>query len=313
MPSAANAALLLGFLFIAGMAFSLVCFSGRKTAPVFRRPAKREAFHGHRQPKPAWVKREIIRIKAHAPAAGVRQVADIFNRNFAAATGASIGKTFVYGVLRDNIYEVERLRKEWKHRIPKPMARDVIWGMDMTGVRTGTGKDNGKGKNTEATVLGIIDHGTRRCVSLRSIPDKASVTLLKALIAAIERYGKPRVILTDNESVFTSKLFRLGLRILGIRHRRTRVHCPWENGRIERFFGTFKEYADLVVFHPRRIQEALDEFRYWYGAVRPHRHLGGRTPDEAWEGTDPYARPPTEAREVSLRDGLLKGYLLSCR
>src|SRR5574344_1215757 len=189
---------------------------------IFRRARKADIFRGHRQPKPAWVRREIIRIKAHVPAAGVRQVADIFNRNFAAATGASVGKTFVYGVLRDNIYEAERLRKEWKHRVPEPMARDVIWGMDMTGVRTGTGKDNGKGKNTEATVLGIIDHGTRLCVSLRSIPDKASVTLLKVLIAAIERYGKPKVILTDNESVFTSKLFRLGLRILGIRHRRTR-------------------------------------------------------------------------------------------
>src|SRR5574344_46585 len=305
MTPTADAALLLGFLFIAGMAFSLACFSGRKTAPVFRRPAKRAAFRGHRQPKPAWVRREIIRIKAHVPAAGVRQVADIFNRNFAAATGASVGKTFVYGILRDNIYEAERLRKEWKHRVPEPMASDISGRMAMTGSEDTEGRTK--------TVLGIIDHGTRLCVSLRSIPDKASITLLKALIAAIERYDKPRAILTDNESVFVSKLFRLGLRILGIRHRRTRVHCPWENGRIERFFGTFKEYADLVVFHPRRIQEALDEFRYWYGAVRPHRHLGGRTPDEAWEGTDPYARPPTEVREVSLWDGLLKGFLFRYR
>ncbi|MCK9183330.1 MAG: transposase family protein, partial [Fibrobacteraceae bacterium] len=97
---------------------------------------------------------------------------------------------------------------------------------DMTGVRTGTGKDNGKVKNTEATVLGIIDHGTRRCLSLKSITDKASVTLLKALIQAIETYGKPKVIRTDNESVFTSKLFRFGLRILGIWHRKSQIHCP---------------------------------------------------------------------------------------
>jgi putative transposase len=43
----------------------------------------------------------------------------------------------------------------------------------------------------------------------------ASLTLLKALIAAVKRYGKPRVIRTHNESVFVSKLFRFGLRILG--------------------------------------------------------------------------------------------------
>lgn len=191
----------------------------------------------------------------------------------------------------------------------KPMARNIVWGMDMTGVRTG----NGKEKDTTATVLGIIDHGTRRCLSLRSIPDKASLTLLKALIAAVERYGKPRVIRTDNESVFASKLFRSGLWFLGIRHRRSHVHCPWENGRIERFFGTFKFYSDRVIFNAKKIQFALDEFRFWYDAVRPHRHLGGRTPDEAWEGTDPCAQPPAGAREVSLWDGLLKGYLLSYR
>jgi putative transposase len=79
-----------------------------------------------------WARREIIRIKAHVPLAGARQVADIFNRNFA-ATGVTVGKTFVYTVLRDNIYEVEWLRKKWKYRIPKPMAKNIIWGMDMTG------------------------------------------------------------------------------------------------------------------------------------------------------------------------------------
>ena len=239
--SLADTAILLGVLFIIGSAFFIIFIFRRKNAFVFRNPAKQRTYRGHRQPKPRWVKRELIRIKAHVPLAGVRQVADIFNRNFAPKTGVSVGKTFVYVALRDNIYEVERLRKKWKYRIPKPMGKNIVWGMDMTGVQA---KDNEKGKNTTATILGILDHGTRKCLSLKSISDKASITLLKALIMAIEVYGKPKAVRTDNESVFVSKLFRFGLWILGIRHQRSLPHCPWMNGRIERFFGTFKFYSD---------------------------------------------------------------------
>jgi transposase InsO family protein len=56
-----------------------------------------------------------------------------------------------------------------------------------------------------------------------------------------QRFGAPKCVRTDNEAVFTSRLFRLGLHLLGIRHQRTAPFAPWQNGRIERFFGTFKE------------------------------------------------------------------------
>ncbi len=246
MPSTeslADTAILLGVLFIIGSAFFTNSIFKRKNAFVVKRSLKAKTYRGHCQPKPRWVRRELIRIKAHVPLAGVRQVADIFNRNFAPKTGVSVGKTFVYVVLRDNIYEVEKLRKNWKYRIPKPMTKNIVWGMDMTGVQTGMRK-GGKEMESTACVLGIIDHGTRLCLSLKSISDKASITLLKALITAIEAYGKPKAVRTDNESVFVSKLFRFGLWILGIRHQRTQIHCPWQNGRIERFFGTFKSCSD---------------------------------------------------------------------
>jgi len=239
------------------------------------------------------------------PKAGCRLIADVFNRSFAVKE-MTVGKSFVYTVLRDNIYEVESLRKKWKRRVPKPMAKNIIWGMDMTGVQA----NNKKGQNFTATILGILDHGTRKCISLKSISDKASITLLKALITAIESYGKPKAIRTDNESVFTSKLFRLGLWMLGIRHQQTQIHSPWQNGRIERFFGTFKSYSDKVIFNAKKIQFALDEFQYWYNAIRPHRHLNGFTPDEQWNAVNPYEMFQKRIRKVSFWNGLLKGYAL---
>ena len=298
------------FLVLTVLCILLILSSHKHTIPhYFRFKKKQIATQGHRKPKPNWVKREIIRIKAHMPKSGCRLIADVFNRSFAVKE-MTVGKTFVYTVLRDNIYEVESLRKKWKRRVPKPMQKNIVWGMDMTGVQAKSYKDNKKRQNATATILGILDHGTRKCISLKSISDKASITLLKALITAIESYGKPKAIRTDNESVFTSRLFRLGLCILGIRHQRTQIHSPWQNGRIERFFGTFKSYSDKVIFNAKKIQFALDEFQYWYNAIRPHRHLNGLTPDEQWKEINPYRKHPRQVKKVSLWNGLLKGYAL---
>lgn len=294
------------FLVLSILCILFILFSYKhKALHYFRFKKKQITIRGHRTPKPNWVKREIIRIKAHMPKAGCRLIADVFNRSFAVKE-MTVGKSFVYSVLRDNIYEVESLRKKWKRRIPKPMLKNIIWGMDMTGVQA----NNKKRQSTTATILGILDHGTRKCISLKSISDKASITLLKALITAIESYGKPKAIRTDNESVFTSRLFRLGLWILGIRHQRTQIHSPWQNGRIERFFGTFKFYSDKVIFNAKKIPFALDEFQYWYNAIRPHRHLNGLTPDEQWNAVNPYEMLPKRIKKVSLWNGLLKGYTL---
>ena len=54
----------------------------------------------------------------------------------------------------------------------------------------------------------------------------------------------------------------------------------------------------------------LDEFQYWYNAVRPHRHLNGLTPNEQWNAVNPYEMFPKRIRKVSLWNGLLKGYTL---
>jgi hypothetical protein len=273
----------------------------KKEHSLFR---KRKQFEYRRrcQSKPFWVKRELIRIKAHIPNAGCRQVADIFNRRFKAEKEMSVGKTYVHVFLREHIAEVLKIRKRWKHRIPQKMARNSIWGMDMTGVT-----DN---KLKNKSLFGIIDHGSRKCLSLHALKDKASITLIRKLLDVIEEFGKPKAVRTDNEPVFTSRLFRFALWVLGIRHQRTMLHCPWQNGRVERFFGTFKAYADRVVFNVKHLQESLNEFVLWYNAIRPHRNLGGRTPDEVWNEVNPYAQAPKSCKKFSAWGGLLKGYWL---
>jgi putative transposase len=172
----------------------------------------------------------------------------------------------------------------------------------------GTGKTDEEGQLH--FLLGIVDHGTRRCVTLQALKDKASITVLRALCDAIERCGKPRAIRTDNEAVFNSRLFRFALALLGIRKQTTELHCPWQNGRIERFFGTLKGKLDRwAVADGERLNASLAAFHLWYNHVRTHQHLQWSTPMEAWHKID-LRRPPQRRLWFDAWDGLLQGEYL---
>ncbi len=230
-------------------------------------------------PKPKWVMQEILRLKALMPQAGCRMVAHVFNRRFAGSRQMTVSMTFVNEVTRKHYYEIQVLRREIKNRKPKDMPRNLVWGMDMTGKADSSGNMN--------HILGIVEHKSRLSLNLTALKDKASVTILRTLLDAIEIYGKPKFLRTDNESVFTSWLFRFGLWLIGIRHQRIDKSCPWQNGRIERFFGTLKGKLDQwQVENAEQLKGALVQFRFWYNHVRPHQHLDGKTPAEVWRGQD---------------------------
>lgn len=77
------------------------------------------------------------------------------------------------------------------------------------------------------------------------------------------------------------------------------------------FFGTLKGKLDRwAVEGGEQLAFALADFRTWYNFVRPHQHLGARTPAEAWAGIDPYAVAPRAASYFSAWDGMLTGYYI---
>ena len=107
---------------------------------------------------------------------------------------------------------------------------------------------------------------------------------------AVKRYGRPQFSRTDNEAVLVSRLFRLGLWLLGLRQQWIAPDCPWQNGRVERFIGTVKrELAAESIADERELTRTLREIRTWYNHERPHDHLQGRTPAEVWARIDVFA------------------------
>lgn len=203
----------------------------------------------------------------------VRRIADTFNRRHARhkeiRRRMTVGKSFVADTLRRHRYEVEVMRRRIKHRVSPPLPRNLVWAMDLTGKTDATGRPR--------MILGLLDHGSRGLLTLAALPDKGSWTLLGHLFLAMGKYGRPRAVRTDNEACFTGRVFRFALMLAGIRQQRSDPGCPWQNGRIERLFGTLKQKLDQwEVAGFEALNVSLGEFRFWYNQVRPHQHLGKR-------------------------------------
>jgi putative transposase len=231
------------------------------------------------QPKPTWVRHEVMRLKALLPHAGCRTIAHHFNRRWQARRQMTVSKTYVADTCRRHQYLTLRARRKLKHRVPRPMPRNRIWGCDLLTKTDRQGQPH--------LALAILDHASRACLRLQRLSDKSSLTLVRELIEAVTRYGRPQFLRTDNEAVFVSRLFRLGLWLLGIRQQRIQPGCPWENGRVERFIGTVKrELRQEPLTGGHEFDRRLTSIRQWYNHDRPHDHLQGRTPAEVWAGID---------------------------
>lgn len=145
----------------------------------------------HSQPKPQWVKHEVMKLKAIMPQAGCRTVADTFNRMFLNKY-MSVGKSFVHGVFQRYDYQIQVLRKKIKNARPRPIQPS----------------------------------------------------------------------------------------------------CPWQNGRIERFFGTLKKRLNQIeVYSAEGLNHALMQFRFWYNHADSSTSWRENTcRDMVWQGgLSPYA------------------------
>lgn len=249
----------------------------------------------HRR-KPEWVIEAILRLKAWTPKAGCRRIAEAFNRKNE-ADGFTVSMSFVAKVIINNGHKLLKLRQSLngQSRTLHQPDRNDTWAMDMTTV---TGADK-----KQRLLLGLIDHGTRLCVHLNELSDKRAITIWRHLIKAFRQYGIPKRIKVDNERSFNAGWLVFALAMLGVAIQTTDPHSPWQNGKIERFFRSFKNDWRKVIAGD--LQTLLDQWRWMYNFARPHIGVDYRTPAEAWMG-----KPRTlgTGGRISLWNGALRAY-----
>lgn len=251
--------------------------------------------------KPKWVKKETLRLCAFLPNLGCRKIANHFNR-IHLSSGESISKNYVYRLRLSHQYEINSIRRLYKNRIPKEIPIHQTWGIDITGKIC---------QNENRHIFGIIDHGSRLLLKLGHIRTKSTIQILRLILNTIETHQKPKHIRTDNEAIFCNPLFKFTLVALGIKHQRTQLNSPWQNGRIERLFWTLKSKVHAAnISTLNELNQFLHNFKFWYNHARPHQHIRGLTPMEYIHLKKGSLRQPKKAELYYGYNGLLQGVLI---
>jgi len=170
---------------------------------------------------------------------------------------------------------------------PGPMQ---LWQMDIVGgIRLVSPVT---GELREGKVVTAVDDHSRYCVIAKVVERATARAVCLALAEALVRFGVPEEIITDNGKQFTDRFGRHGTRngeVLfdkicrknGIIHRLTAPASPNQNGKVERFHGTFRpDFLDIAgpFTSVGEAQAAVDTWVGHYNADRPHQALDEKVP-----------------------------------
>jgi len=175
------------------------------------------------------------------------------------------------GLVNPNIKK-QRCRKWVRYELPNPNdLAHTDWSYDPF---------------TTKNLSVFIDDRTRLITSYGLFKRATAENSIALLKSAIADYGKPKSVMTDHGSQFYANKannenqntqFRIVLDVLGIKHYLARVNRPQTNGKVERFFLTYKtEYATGTF-------SCIKDFIEHYNGQRLHMSLGYKTPKEVWD------------------------------
>ena len=150
--------------------------------------------------------------------------------------------------------QIKFVKYEW----PKP---NMLWHTDWT-ICPFTGK----------YLIAFIDDHSRFIIHAKYFNNASTENTIIAFVLAIKKYGIPDAILTDNGVQFhLHGKFEEFCKLRNIKHILGRVHHPQTNGKIERWFGTYKlEFKEG--------QDTLDSFVKFYNEERLHQGINYITP-----------------------------------
>jgi transposase InsO family protein len=186
---------------------------------------------------------------------------------------------------------------------PGPMQ---LWQMDIVGGLRLVSAVTGELR--EAKVVTAVDDHSRYCVIATVAERATSRAVCLALAEALARFGVPEEIISDGKQ-FTDRFGRHGTRngeVLfdkicrhnGITRRLTAPASPNQNGKVERFHGTFRpDFLDVAgpFTCVDEAQAAVDTYIAGYNTDRPHQALDEKVPVTPAERFSPV---PAAQREL---------------
>src|SRR2546425_12078217 len=228
---------------------------------------------------------------------GARRIAfELRKRVERAPSESAVYRCLVRAAVIDPISR-QRRRETWKRwERGAPME---LWQLDLVhGFLLADG--------TSAKALTGVDDHSRYCVSARLMARERTQSVCDGFSSALNTYGVPAQVLTDNGKVFTGRFAQPPVEVLfdricrenGVDHILTEPRSPTTTGKIERFHRSLRiEFNTRQVFRNlKTAQEALDEWVAYYNTQRPHQALEDATPESRFcsrqDTPRELARPP---------------------
>lgn len=131
-------------------------------------------------------------------------------------------------------------------------------------------------------MLTVIDEYTRQCRCIHVDRRINTAKVERIMGELVDAYGSPEHIRSDNGSEFIEKGLRQWLSNEGIKTLYIEPGIPWQNGFIESFNGRLRdECLNREVFYTlTEARVVIEDWRWKYNNIRPHRSFGLLTPLE---------------------------------
>ncbi len=154
-----------------------------------------------------------------------------------------------------------------------------IWSYDFVAARTETG--------APIRILNVVDEYSRLALGSRVDHSIGAREVIEELAGLFARYGRPRVIRSDNGREFIAASLADWLSAQGVRQAFIERGSPQQNPYVERFNGTMRdELLNGESFHSvLEARVVVGRFLDEYNNLRPHRGLGMKTPQAFYEST----------------------------
>jgi len=191
--------------------------------------------------------------------------------------GEPSGVNRIYRLYREEGLAVRKRRSRRKAvgtRAPilvevKPNAR---WSLDFVHDQLACGR--------RFRILNIVDDVTREC--LAAIPDTSisGRRVARELTILIDRRGKPRMIVSDNGTEFTSNAILGWQQERAIEWHYIAPGKPMQNGYIESFNGRMRDELlnESLFLDLDQARQIVADWVVDYNTARPHSSLGYKTP-----------------------------------
>ncbi|KPH04244.1 integrase, partial [Rhizobium acidisoli] len=138
-------------------------------------------------------------------------------------------------------------------------------------------------------ILTVVDDCTRECLALVADTSLSGLRVARELDRIIEERGKPRMIVSDNGSEFTSNAILQWADRTKVDWHYIAPGKPIQNAFIESFNGRLRdEFLNETLFSSlAHARSALSNWRSDYNDQRPHSGLGWLTPAEFAQTLNP--------------------------